>query len=58
MEMEPCNCGGLPYVGQLIRQWETLFGVYCMLCGNCVSIDWTEDEAIENWNKEMKEGKR
>ena len=55
MIMLPCNCtgGGLPYVGQLIRKDDTFYGVYCMLCGNCESIDWTEDEAVMSWNKEQ-----
>jgi hypothetical protein len=53
--MMSCNCegNGLPYVGQLIRQDDIFYGVYCMLCGNCESIDWTEEEAVMNWNKEQ-----
>jgi len=55
MIIEPCHCGGLPYVGMLIRTYDTFYGVYCMECGNCESIEWTDDEAIKCWNDAMDE---
>ena len=50
MIMLPCECGGLPYIGQLIRSDDIFYVVYCMQCGGSESVDWNEDEALENWN--------
>jgi len=50
MIIHPCDCGGLPYVGLINRGYDTYYAVYCMLCGEVSSVEWTDDEAIENWN--------
>lgn len=50
--INPCNCGGLPYMSPYIdRQYDELYIVRCMLCGSCGSLEWTDDEALEEWNK-------
>ena len=57
--LNPCNldnCGGIPYMApyynRTLFQDEELWTVRCQLCGNVVSIEWTEDEAVKKWNEE------
>ncbi len=56
MVMNPCNCGGLPYLAHYYAPTDTycedrMFIIRCQLCGNVGDLEFKEDSALANWNK-------
>ena len=55
MIMNPCDCGGLPFCHSVIVDGlygeDVFYTVRCMKCGNVAVYQWTEDEALANWNE-------
>ena len=56
MNINPCSCGGLPFVSPYFAPYDTyeeneMFLVRCMVCGNVGGIEYTEDDAIIKWNE-------
>ncbi len=53
--MNPCDCGGLPYIAPYPdRLYDELYIVRCMLCGDVGMLEYTEDDALSEWNTKMK----
>ena len=55
--MNPCDCGGLPYVSPYVDQrsyYNDMYVVRCMLCGDVGMLEYTEDDALSEWNTKMK----
>lgn len=56
--MNPCNCGGLPYIApyynEARREYEDMYIVRCMQCGDVGMLEYTEDDALDDWNNRMK----
>ena len=55
MILEPCFCGGLPYTHPYYRPDDVdkmceMYTVKCMVCNNCVAIEYTMEEAVLKWN--------
>lgn len=57
--LNPCNkdkCGGIPYVSPYFDEErgvcidDGMYTVRCYACGTIVSIEYSEEEAIEMWN--------
>lgn len=53
MIMLPCHCGGLPYIGQIPYRDDLNYAVYCMVCGENGGVEWSDNEAISEWNKKQ-----
>ena len=51
--INPCKCGGLPYIAPYDDNFTDggLYIVRCMMCPNVGTLEYTDDEAIEEWNK-------
>ena len=52
--MNPCaKCGGIPFVAPYKDTLSDsgLYIVRCMRCGNVGTLEYTEKEALEKWNK-------
>jgi len=49
--INPCDCGGLPYISPYQIDDNELYLVRCMLCGNVGKIEYTQTEAVEKWNE-------
>ena len=51
--MNPCDCGGLPYMTPYVddrSHFNDMYIVRCMVCGNVGSLEYTEDDALHEWN--------
>ncbi len=53
--IHPCNCGGIPYLSPYAydsrQAWtDEMYIVRCYRCGNVGMLEYTEDDAINEWN--------
>lgn len=40
-----------PYYNEARKEYEDMYIVRCMHCGNVGMLEYTEDEALEEWNR-------
>ena len=59
LEINPCNCGGIPYVAPYyasddVHQEDCLFIVRCLQCINVGMLECTQENAVDVWNEANK----
>ncbi len=49
--LNPCDCGGLPFITEKEDKYGLLYLIRCQQCPNISSLEYNESESITNWNE-------
>lgn len=52
-EIKPCECGSVNFY--VANPMAGLYQVFCLNCGNTSPMGYSENGAIDEWNKSQKE---
>jgi translation initiation factor 2 beta subunit (eIF-2beta)/eIF-5 len=49
-QIKKCECGSDDF--QIVNPMSALYQVFCLKCGKSAPMGYTENNAIEQWNKQ------